>query len=84
MSIALFVPLAAVIAAFYYINRKVNNQMATLRDLNDHVTAVETGVARLATEIADLKANGGVVTQAELDALDAQVVRIAAAIEAAK
>lgn len=83
MSIAFFVPLAAAIAAIYFINRKVSKIMATVQNLKDHVAAVETGVAQLAAEIADLKTKG-VLSQDELDALDAQVLRIETAIEAAK
>lgn len=85
MYIILAVPLAAIAAAIYYINRKVNKAMANQVDLENHLSDISTGVAALATEIKDLKNRpGGVVTQAELDALDARAVKILADIEAAK
>lgn len=85
MYIILAVPLAAIAAALYYINRKVNKAMANQADLELHLADISTGVAALAVEIADLKNRpGGVVTQAELDALDARAVKILADIEAAK
>lgn len=65
---------------------EVHNTMATFADLNDHVQEVMDGVAALALEIADLKAGGGPgpVTQDQLDTLDAKVVAIVEAINAAK
>lgn len=66
------------------ISGKVRVIMATVTDLINDVDLVEFGVADLAKEIADLKANGGLVTQAQLDALDAKAQAILQAIEAAK
>lgn len=58
--------------------------MATEQDLEFSLQAIADGVAALAKEIADLKVVGpGLVTQAQLDALDAKAQEIVAATKAA-
>jgi hypothetical protein len=58
---------------------KVNTIMATEQNLQDDMDAIKAGVAALAAEIAALKAAGaGAVTQAQLDALDAEAKTIVA------
>lgn len=83
MSLAVSVSLAAFAAALYYINRKVHKIMATVTNLSDHLVAIESGVRDLADEIKALK-DGGLISQAKLDELDAQTVKVLAAIDAAK
>jgi hypothetical protein len=58
--------------------------MATVVDLRADFDAIEAGVKELATEIADLKANSGVVSQVELDDFDTRAKGLVTAIEAAK
>lgn len=57
--------------------------MAALKDLDQRLTDIEGDVARVTAFVATLKAgNGGVVTQAELDALDGRMAKILADVKA--
>lgn len=72
------------VALFLNLNRKVVTLMADVKSFEADIDAVAAGVAELAAEIASLKASGGVVSQEQLDALDAKVKDILAAVQAAK
>ena len=59
----------------------LNQIQADLADLSTTVTSLSNGLDTIGTEIADLKAQiaaGGVITQADLDGLDATVQTIRA------
>ena len=61
--------------------------MATYNDVTTKFQAIMDGVAELALQIADLKAQvaaGSVITQAQLDALDVSAQAVIDAVEAAK
>lgn len=58
--------------------------MATVQDLQNDLQAIADGVAGLAADIAALKAAGSLVSQSQLDELDAKAQAINAAIVAAK
>lgn len=64
---------------FVLIHCKLGGIMATLQELNDKLDSVAAGVNGLEDAIKALKeqvANGGVVTQAELDGLMAKATAI--------
>src|SRR5438552_6526467 len=64
----------------------LNQIQADLADLSTTVTSLSNGLDTIGTEIADLKAQiaaGGVITQADLDGLDATVQTIRADAQAA-
>lgn len=64
---------------------KVNHLMADAQKLSDDLDLVNDAIADLATEVAALKAAGpALITQAQLDALDAKAQALAAAAIAAK
>ena len=67
------------------LHKKVNIIMANEQDLEGHLQVIADKVVEIAAEIASLKAGGvQLVTQEQLDSLDAKAQAIAAAIDAAK
>lgn len=65
--------------------RKVNTLMADAQKLSDDLDAVGVAIADVAAEVAALKAQGpALITQEQLDALDAKAQALAAAAVAAK
>jgi hypothetical protein len=65
--------------------RKVNFIMANEQDLEAHLQVIADKIVEIAKEISDLKTGGvQLVTQEQLDSLDAKAQAIAAAIDAAK
>jgi len=71
--------LLAVLWLSYYVHRIGGQIMATLAELNATLDSVAAGVDSLEKSIADLKVqvgNGGVVSQADLDALQAKAAAI--------
>lgn len=72
LGILYLLPLVIGTLMFFFLIRKVEEFMATLQELNDTLDAVAEGVNGLEAAIKDLKAQvaaGGVVSQADLDAL---------------
>jgi len=79
MPILVFASLIVVGFMFYVLNQHQGVIMATLAELNAKVDAVAEGVNSLEASIKALKEqveNGGLVSQADLDALMAKVTAI--------
>lgn len=60
----------------------VNILMSTVTDVQTDLAAVKTDVARVVDLVASLKASQGAATQADVDAVDAQVKDLQAAVAA--
>jgi hypothetical protein len=58
--------------------------MATVTDVNQSLNELDAAVAVIANEVVNLKASGGVATQAELDAINTHIQSATAAITAAE
>ena len=74
---------ANILSSLHKLLRKVDHIMSTLKELNDLLDGVATGVDGLETAIKDLKAQvaaGSPVSQADLDALVTKVQAIGADI----
>lgn len=73
------------IALVLFILKGTYRNMATLQDLQDDLNDISKGIAELADEIKALKEAGvSVISQEQLDALDAKAENIKSALEAAK
>lgn len=58
--------------------------MATVSTINDKINSLQTDVARVAARVADLEANPGGATQAEVDQIDTSLAALQANLAAVK
>lgn len=70
--------------SLHHLSKRINQIMAVELDLENDLSAISDAIGVLAAEIASLKAQGApLVTQEQLDALDAKAKAIVAAAQGA-